>query len=198
MNRRDALKQTVLVMGYTVSVPTILGIFASCNSSPALTWKPEFFSEDQASLISELAETILPRTKTPGAKDLKIDQFIDQLLKQVLSPEDQNHFLRGMDAFEAQAKEVNGKSFINSSAEQRVALLTKIEKDTEKTPPSVWGINMKKDATPLPFYRQVKDLTLLGYFSSEHVGKKLLRYDPIPGAYSEDVPLSQVGNISFE
>jgi Gluconate 2-dehydrogenase subunit 3 len=198
MNRRDALKQTVLVLGYTVAVPSVLSILAGCQNNSTLTWKPEFFSHQQASVISELTETILPRTKIPGAKDLHIDEFIDRILKQVLSPEDQKTFLKGMDSFEDESKEVNGKSFIDSSPEQRTLLLTKLEKETEKTPVSVWGINMKKDAGPLPFYRQVKELTLLGYFTSKEIGKEVLVYDPVPGKYIADMPLVQPGYISFE
>lgn len=198
MNRRDAIKQTVLVLGYSITVPSLLGILAGCNNRTTLTWEPQFFSSEQASVISELAETILPRTQTPGAKDLKIDQFIDRLIKQVLTPADQQLFLKGMDAFEAEAKEVNGKSFIESSPEQRSKLLAKVEQETEKVPPSVWGINLKEDAGPLPFYRQVKELTLLGYFTSKEIGKEVLVYDPVPGKYVADMPLVQPGYISFE
>ncbi len=197
MKRREALKKTLLALGYTISVPSLISIFDSCNSNSSLTWQPEFFSTDQAKVISELAETILPKTKTPGAKDLKLDQFIDKMIKKVLSQEDQQLFLKGMDAFEVEAKELNGKSFIDSSPEQRVKLLAKLEEETEKAPPSVWGINMKKDAGPLPFYRQVKALTLLGYFTSKEIGKDVLVYDPVPGRYVADMPLGQT-HISFE
>ena len=80
MNRRDALKNTVLVLGYTVAVPSLANIFSSCNNNAgtALGWEPQFFSSSQVALISELTEAILPKTKTPGAKELHIDQFIDR------------------------------------------------------------------------------------------------------------------------
>jgi Gluconate 2-dehydrogenase subunit 3 len=198
MERREALKKTLLALGYTISIPSLIGIFESCHNNVSKKWQPRFFSSDQAMVIGELAETILPKTKTPGAKDLNIDQFIDRMIKQVLSAEDQQLFLKGMEAFEAAAKEANGKSFIHSSPEQRVTLLTRLEQETAKIPPSVWGINMKKDAGPLPFYRQVKQLTLLGYFTSKEIGKNVLVYDPVPGPYKGEVPLSPGMNISFE
>ena len=198
MKRREALKKTLIAMGYTISVPSLISIFDSCNNNSSQTWKPRFFSSGQAKVIGELAETILPKTKTPGAKDLHLDQFIDRMIKQVLSQEDQQLFLKGMNAFEAEAKELNGKSFIDSSPEQRNKLLTKLEQETEKVPPSIWGFSLKKDAVPLSFYRKVKELTLLGYFTSMEIGKKLLLYDPVPGRYLSDIPLSQMPHISFE
>jgi hypothetical protein len=153
---------------------------------------------EQATLIGELTETILPRTKTPGAKDLNIAQFIDRMIKQVLSIEDQQFFLKTMDAFETEAKVVTGKNFIDSSPEQRNKLLAKLEQESEKVPASVWGFNTKKAAGPMPFYRRVKALTLLGYFTAEEVGKNILLYDPVPGQYLSDIPVSQTANISFE
>ena len=197
MNRREALKTTLLAMGYTISVPAVISIFESCNSNTSQKWKTEFFSAWQANVIGEMAETILPRTKTPGAKDLNIDRFIDKIVKQVFSQGDQQVFLKGMEAFEKKCKDTNGKDFISCSPAQRSELLKEMEKISDKTPSSVWGIVMKNTGH-LPFYRQVKSLVLLGYFTSEETGKKILVYDPVPGEYQADIPLTKAGNISFE
>ena len=198
MNRRDALKNTLLAMGYTITVPSLISIFNSCSSNTSITWKPLFLSGEQATLVAELAETILPKTQTPGAKELNIDRFIDKMLHQVFSPEQQQLFITGLIGFDKQSKELNGKTFVDSSPEQRAKLLAKLEQETEKTPPSVWGINLKKDAGPLPFYRQAKSLTLLGYFTSQEIGKKVLVYDPVPGPFIGDVAVTPATKISFE
>ena len=198
MQRREALKKTLLAMGYTISVPSLISIFEGCQSKSSQSWQPEFFSTEQASVISELAETILPKTKIPGAKDLNLDRFIDQIIKQVLSKDDQQLFLKGMDAFDAKAKELNGKSFIDFSPEQRTILLTKLEQEAAKEPPTIWGFDTQKDVPHLTFYRKTKELTLLGYFTSKEIGKEVLLYDPVPGKYLSDIPVSQVGRISFE
>jgi len=198
MERREALKKTLLALGYAVSVPSLISIFEGCNTDSSAKTNWQFFSEKQAMLMSELAETILPKTKTPGAKELKLDQFIDQFIKQVFSKEDQKRFLDGMDAFDNESKQMNGKSFVDSSPEQRKKLLTKVEQETSQIPPSFWGIVMQNDPVQLPFYRQAKSLVLLGYFTSEEIGKKVLVYDPVPGKFVADMPLVQPGYISFE
>jgi hypothetical protein len=197
MNRRDALKNTLLAMGYTISVPSVITIFNSCNNSDPQKWQPQFFSAGQASLIGELAETILPKTNTPGAKDLKIDQFIDQFIKQVFSKEDQQLFLKGIDDFEKECRNINGKDFGKCSIEERNQLLKELEANSPKTSLSIWGIDMKNGG-PLTFYRRAKELTLLGYFTSREIAKEVLVYDPVPGVYTGDIPLSAVGKISFE
>jgi len=198
MERREAIKKTLLALGYTISVPSVIGIFDSCKNNSATEWQPQFFSEQQASLISELTETILPKTKTPGAKELKIDHFMDKFIKEVFSKEEQQHFTEGMEAFDKECKQMNDKSFVESSPEQRKNFLAKVEEETAKTPLSFWGINMQKDPPPLPFYRKAKELMLLGYFTSEEIGKKVLQYNPVPGKFVADMPLVQPGYIAFE
>jgi gluconate 2-dehydrogenase gamma chain len=69
MNRREALKQTTLILGYAVSAPVAAAMLNGCKAKPQLNYKPVFFDEEQAALLAEIAETILPKTSTPGAKD---------------------------------------------------------------------------------------------------------------------------------
>ena len=160
----------------------------SCHSNTSQAWQPAFFSNDQATVIAELAETILPKTKIPGAKNLKLDRFIDQIIKQVLSEEDQQLFLKGMDAFEAEANELNGKSFIDSSPEQRAKILTKLEQETRKRY-HLYGIHTQHTLPLCLFIEKQKELTLLGYFTSKEIGKEVLVYDPVPGHYLSDIPV---------
>ncbi len=76
--------------------------------------------------------------------------------------------------------------------------MNKLENKTRKTTPSIWGISMKENEGPLPFYRRVKELTLLAFFTSEQIGKKVLVYNPVPGKFVADMPMVQPGYISFE
>ena len=195
MERREALKKTLLALGYTISVPSLISIFESCNNHPTEKWQPQFLSADQANIISELAETILPKTKTPGAKDINLDRFIDKMIAEVLSKDDQQSFLQGMDSFEKEAKEMNGKDFADSSQEQRNKLVTKIEEDLAKVPATT---DVKKEGGAPAFYRKVKELSLLGYFTSKEIGKGVLFYNPVPGHFLADIPLTPGRKIAFE
>jgi hypothetical protein len=70
MDRRQALQRAGLVLGYAISAPVIAGIMNGCKSTPELTYKPVFFTEEQAGLVSEVAAIIIPKTDTPGAKEV--------------------------------------------------------------------------------------------------------------------------------
>lgn len=197
MNRREALKHTSLIMGYAFSGSTLAGILNSCKSGGEHGWQPMFFTAGHAETMAEITEQILPETDTPGAKSLMLDRFIDRMMKECFSPEEQQHFLKGLQAFEEECQEKYDKAFVKCSAAQQEEFIKVNEGKAAGLTPSIWGFPVEEPA-PVPFYRTVKDLTLLGYFTSEEVGKHILSYDPVPGAYLSCISASEVGNAWTE
>src|SRR5690349_20576208 len=84
MNRRQVLQRVAYLMGGAISAPAVLGLLNGCSpKQEALSWQPVFFSKVQAALVAEVADIIIPRTSTPGAKDVGVPGFIDTMLKDV-------------------------------------------------------------------------------------------------------------------
>lgn len=189
MNRREILKSSALFLGYAVSTTALSQTFLACTQDAKLAWKPVFLTNNQAASIAEITETILPKTKTPGAKELGVPQFVDKMLQDLLSQEEQKDFVAGLEKLEEECKKTHGKSFVECTPQQREAFLTQLDKEAEALPPSVWGIRLAPPS-PTPFFRRLKELTLLGYFTSQKIGKEVLGYDPIPGAYIACMPLA--------
>ena len=186
MKRRDAIKRTALIMGYAVSATAIAGVMNGCKAdttTPDAIWKPQFFSEVQVKNLAEAVERILPKTETPGAKDVMVHRFIDELMHSIYKPEESKAFSAGLEKLEADAQAAHSKSFNALDNSQMDALLTtamnaaKTEKDNNP------------DAENPPFFNTLKQLTFLGYFSSEKIGKEVLVYDPVPGKYEGCIPL---------
>lgn len=193
MNRRDALKQSSLILGYTFSASALSQIWTGCAPKNSTDWTPDFFSEDQFRVISAMAERILPTTDTPGARDLNIDRFIDLMVSNTFSEKDQQALLSEMAGFEKACQDAMGESFSELSAEQQESFLLEQEKNANTVNHAIWGETIGKQK-PVPFYRKIKSMVLLGYFTSEEVGKNLLTYDPVPGSQAGCIPLSDVGN----
>lgn len=187
MDRRKALKNTALLVGATLSSGTLATMLQSCQSQNRLDWTPQFFTLEQAEVVSEITEMILPRTETPSAKDLKVDIFVDLMFKETLSPSDQKHVLNGYEKFTAICEELYGTSFLKMNNEERTEVLIKVGEETNTFVPTVWGSKLVAQP-PLDFYRRVKQFTLTGYFTSEEIGKNVLRFDPIPGTYNGCLP----------
>jgi gluconate 2-dehydrogenase gamma chain len=189
MNRREALQRTAMVLGYAVSAPLAAAVLNGCKAKPELTFAPKFLNEAQARLVSVLAETILPRTDTPGAIDAGVPGFIDDILSAVYSPEQQKSFTAGLAEI---GKEFD---FDNTTPEEQLAFVNKKNNDIlgggSKAASEGWWA--KGGSKEKPFFLTFKELTLLGFFTSEVGATKVLQYNQVPGPYKGCVPVQQVG-----
>ena len=170
MDRRTALKNTALMVGVSLSSTTLTGLLQSCRDQNRLEWKPKFFTEEQARVVSEIAEMILPITETPGAKDFKVDMFVDLMFEKNLSPEDQKHVKKGYDRFVSIGQASYGKSFVEMNGKEKTAVLRQVEQETNYFNPQVWGSPLGEQP-PIDFYRRVKQFTLIGYFTSKELSE---------------------------
>lgn len=195
MNRREVIQRTALALGYAISAPALAGVLNGCKAAPGLSYKPVFFTEDQARTVAELSEIIIPKTSTPGAKDAGVPGFIDSMLKEVYTKEDQDKFLKGLTEFEDDAQKTYGDAFFECKPEEQIALFKKhhdtaIASAGTGGPTGWWNTGGDADK---PFVLKVKELTLLGFFTSEPGATQVLQYNQVPGPYKGCVPLAEVG-----
>ena len=186
MNRREAIERTALILGYAISAPAMMGILNGCKATPELAFKPVFLTQEQASLVSEIAEVIIPKTDTPGAKDAGVPAFIDLMLKDVYSQEDKDKFMVGLNSFNEEAKKSAGSDFIDLDPAKQVDFFKSVHD------PAVAAFK-SGEIKERPFVLVVKELTCLGFFTSEPGATQVLQYEAVPGAYHGCVPLAEVG-----
>jgi len=188
MDRREALRRTAWIMGGVVSAPAVMGVLKGCKAEPSINWKPEFLNTNQAAVVTQVSEIIIPKTDTPGAIDAGVPGFIDKLVKDCYSKEDQDRFLNGFTEFDEQAKKAYGDAFAELEPEQQKEFVKKVHDE---------AINAEKNtqpAPPRPFILMMKELTMLGFFTSEPGATQVLQYLPVPGQYKGCIPLSEAGN----
>lgn len=176
MNRRDALSRVALILGGTV-----LGaeaFLSGCTSADKnIGGAGMNFSNDDVAFLDEVAETILPATNTPGAKEAKVGEFMTRIVRDCYTENDQKVFVEGMKKLEDASKKMNSKSFLDSTPEQRHNLLVDLDKEQKEYAAK------KKPEDPTHYFRMMKELTLWGYFTSEPGATKALRYVAVPGKY---------------
>lgn len=186
MNRREALQRTALMMGYAVSASALAGIMKGCKAAPELTYQPVFFTEDQARIVAEVAEIFIPKTDTPGAKEAGVPGFIDQILRECYDKEDQDRFLTGLTDFDAEARKNFGDSFVYLEPDKQLQHLKAVHD------PAIEAAK-KGNGDDKPFILMAKELTMLGFFTSEPGATQVLQYSPVPGAFKGCEPLAEVG-----
>jgi hypothetical protein len=178
MNRRDALSRVALILGGTVvGANAFLEGCKPAENKTADGSPAALFAATDAGYLDEIAETIIPATDTPGAKAAKVGAFMMVMVTDCYPQADQKVFTEGMKKLEEASQKKNGKSFMDSSAEQRKTLLIEIDKEAKDYMAS------KKKEDPKHYFRMMKELTLLGYFTSEPGATQALRYVAVPGKY---------------
>src|SRR3954471_8415662 len=120
MNRRELLQRVAVLMGGAISAPAVLGILNGCTAKQSASWQPLFLSKEEGAMVEEVAELILPRTTTAGAREVGVPAFIDVILKDAYPSEDQARFISGLKDFDAEAQRAQGKPLLELSQAQRV------------------------------------------------------------------------------
>lgn len=187
MNRRSYIQQTTRFLGYALVSGTVMDLLVSCEQNNE-NWKPVFFTEAEAKILSSITDTICPKTKTPGANELGVPSFIDTLANTLLSKDEKIFYKKGIQEIDDDAKKQFSKGFVDCSVQQKETLLLQLDKASPKTGMTMWGKPMEENPTPLNFYRKIKSLTLMAYFTSKKIGKEYLAYDPIPGTFQACIP----------
>ena len=193
MTRRELIQKTSLALGYTLSGPALMGLMGGCELKHSLSFTPSFFTAEQAILISDLAEIILPRTKTPGAKDVGVPAFIDAFINEVYSEDAKNKLIEGLNKFNEGTREKYFRLFTECTSDSQILYVKELHHDAFKNAGTVsegWWASNKGD---MPFILKIKELTLLGFFSSEAGATQVLQYNPAPGPFQGCVPLKKVG-----
>lgn len=220
MNRRTAVQRVALLLGGTVLGAEMFlqyGCKPAANKDAAEAGAktlPDFFTKEEIAYLDEIAETIIPRTDTPGAKDAKVGEFMNVMVRDCYRPEEQKVFREGMKKIEALSKEKYGNGFMQIQPEQRKELLTMLDKEAKeytKTPEykakkealdkkeaikdslerAKGNFGYDKASIPRHYFRMMKELTLLGFFTSEPGATKALRYVAIPGKYEPCIPYNK-------
>jgi hypothetical protein len=181
MNRRDALSRVALLLGGTVIGGELF--LSGCTSADKKIGQSVDFTSDDLAYLDEIAETIIPATDTPGAKEAKVGQFMGVMVKDCYKPNEQKVFLEGMNKLnEASKKKFSGNGFMKITPEQRKELLNELDKEQK-----AYAKDKKKEDDP-HYFTLMKQLTLLGYFTSEPGATKALRYVPVPGRFDACIP----------
>lgn len=192
LDRREAIRRASLLLGGVAFVGGT-GLLEACakersaaSDTMAANAGPQpigsFSVADQA-FLDEVAETILPTTAaSPGAKAAKTGPFMALMVTDCYEPKDQQIFREGMRSLDAACEKMHGTGFMRASAEQRAAILTALDRE------AMDYMAARKPDAPTHYFRMMKELALLGFFTSEIGCTQALRYKESPGPFEGCVP----------
>lgn len=188
MTRREAIARVSALLGGAALVGQS-GLLAGCASShqrPAPL--DQLFTPIDLALLDEVADTILPETSTPGAKAAGVGPFIALMVADAYDAREQQVFLDGLRKLERESVAVHGVPFMAADPPQRVALLERL--DREQFEYMLRQERRRAVDEPPHYFRMIKELTLLGYFTSEIGYTQAMRYVETPARYEPCIPMA--------
>lgn len=179
IRRREVLRRAAWILGGAISAPAALAILQGCSAKDApktADWTPKYFKGNEAAVITAIADVMIPKTDTSGALDANVPAFIDSMMAEVYNAEAQQRFHEGCAEFEASAKDFLKQDKPGQSAAVKQAL----------------EAALATEATQRPFILMVRELTLLGFYTSEVGITENMQYEAVPTVYHGCVPISQM------
>jgi hypothetical protein len=187
MTRREAVIKLAVLMGASVVGPRLLaGNFGLAT--------PLAFADGEIALLDEIGETIIPATHIPGAKAVNIGAFIAMMVADCYTPRAQEAFRAGLAKLPADYEAKFGEKFIGGKVENRVPFLNALDTEQRKYTSANkrklddFAAGLTTEEVPPHYFRVMRELTILGYFSSEIGSTQAVRYLEVPGRYDGNVP----------
>lgn len=179
MDRRELLKMIVAATGAAmVRLPALVhGKVPAAGAMPA-------FSDAEIGTLGEIAETILPRTRTPGAKDAGAGAFMATFVTDCYTARQQATFRAGLVDIDKRA----GGRFVSLTPEARTELLRALDAEAKARKADVTETGTPEEGEAMPHYfTMLKQLAIFGFFTSKVGATGVLQYVAVPGRYDGDL-----------
>ncbi len=198
MERREALKNIGFGSAALFTSSVLFGALQSCSSTPKVNWIPTYFSAEEAAQLEKICEGICPKTSTPGANEAGVPAHLDAAMTVMANEPEAQLMKRGMAVFTENFDNNQEVSIYDATTDQMTGVIndyfTRYNEDPSilASMRQAMGTNDGADMTPelleAFFVSQIVDSTFWSYFSSELVGEKVMRYDPVPVNYDGCIP----------
>lgn len=192
MNRRQLLKTASLMMGGIASASLSRAILAAENST-RLPRKP-LFDPTTRKQVEILAELIIPTTDTPGAIAAGVPDFIEMMVGEWYTDTERTIFYQGLKELDALCLERQGESFLDCNQENQVLALQWSEQQAAsyRGNPADSPLGRRYVDEHTPFFPKIKELVVVGYYTSEIGARQEHRYFRMTPRFDGDYDLARV------
>ena len=180
MNRREVL----LLLAGTAAVPDELLAMGRAVHKKIRAGTLRALTPQQNETVATIAELIIPKTDTPGAREAGVPAFIDVMLADWANDEQRQMFMAGLANVDERSRTAFGKNFVGCTAQQQTQILEDLDYELAR-------LRDTKSDTSKNFFSAMKWLTLTGYYTSEVGSTSELHYRVVPGRYEPCYTIEQ-------
>ncbi|HUM03901.1 MAG TPA: gluconate 2-dehydrogenase subunit 3 family protein [Terriglobales bacterium] len=195
MQRREVIRLLFGTAALPLAPRDVLALLVQAHDQLPATPSLKTLKPHQDMTVAAIAEWIIPQTDTPGAKAARVNEFIDLILTEWCDEDDKEAFLTGLDNVDIQSRSLFGKNFVDCPPVQQMELLTILDEElTQMKQAEVGGSRRRRrhyGSVDRSFFHTIKQLTLVGYFTSEEGARQALHYEIIPSQHTGCAPLEE-------
>ena len=195
MNRRELLRYSTQLAGFAVAAPFASALLSGCKPDTMAAetgFQPAFFTDAEFEYLTKMADTMLPKTDTPGAVEVGVPEMIDQIIAEVYGPEGQEQTRAGLKALMDKMDADNPGGFAKLGTDDALIYLQDQDLHYKELPSEV---TMSGEDVPTEeavesdgvsardAYFSLKSMIISTYFNTEQVATTMLVYNPVPGEY---------------
>jgi hypothetical protein len=145
----------------------------------------------QNQTVTTISELIIPQTNTPGAKAARVNEFIDLILTEWYDDEEKSIFLTGLTEIDASARSLFGKDFVDCEEKLQTEILRGLDDEVATARAEVRRGSSRRRPPERNFFFMIKQLTLIGYYTSQIGFEQELHGEIIPARHAGCVPLEE-------
>ena len=128
--------------------------------------------EDQRERLVRAVDLILPETDTPGGRRGGGSDFIEMMLVDYYYEDERDRVIAGIDELESRAMREHGSGFLDAPTETQVEILKELEREGLEAISNAGGNPLGgfiggPAAPPPAFFQSLRELTAVGYTTSE-------------------------------
>lgn len=193
MNRREVVKIAAILLGGSlsgsISSAAIANAVGGIHKAKAAN---AFFDSESSKSVAILVELIIPETDTPGAIEAGVPAFVELIVSDWYTDKEREIFLEGLAALDKFCQKSFGKSFSRCDTDAQIGALKWVERESKsyRSNAAPGDNTLSEDA---PFFLKLKELSVLGYYTSEIGATQELIYNPMPMTYDGDINFVDVG-----
>ncbi len=191
MHRREALRLLAASAALPLFSRDALALFQEVHEQLPETAALKVLNPHQNATVIAICETIIPQTDTPGAKAARVNEFIDVVLADWYDEAEKNRFLTDLADFDSRCHRTLGKDFADCSQEQQAEFLKITEDETPEIHERGRRMWEPENVQAIEFFPRIKQLTLIGYYTSEIGFEQELHQEIIPSRHAGCVPLEE-------
>ena len=191
MHRRQALRLLASAATLPLLSREAFSLFQAAHDQLAEQSVLKTLNPHQNETVTTIAEIIIPQTNTPGAKAARVNEFVDLIVTEWYDEEERSTFLTGLADVDARTRDLYGKDFVECGEKQQVELLQALD-DEVAAARSEADVRRRRNRPPEKnFFFMMKQLTLVGYYTSQIGFEQELHGEIIPSRHASCVPLEE-------